>query len=359
MQNEQNPKRVLLTGASGFVGAHTLIHFLHNTDWHIVCPVSFRHEGKSDRIEEMIHRSHPEYLDRVTIITHDLTAPFSKQTIERIGRIDYVVNMASLSNVDDSIKHPREFFLNNVNLMYTMVEFVNDRKKHAEHCSDCFNKFGVVEKFLQISTDEVYGPAPPDYDHKEGEPHRPSNTYSASKAAQEDIGHSEWRQNDLPYIQTNTMNIIGEMQDIGKLMPRAVAYAVKGKTMPIFADKDGSTPGTRKYLHARNQADALLFILRNVPVKRYLDGHTEPEIINVVGEKELSNLEMAKLAASFTGHDLKYELVDFHSARPGHDLRYSLDGSKLAKLGWKAPMSLEKSIESTVKWTLEHPEWML
>lgn len=347
-------KRVLLTGASGFVGSHTLIHFLHNTDWQVVCPVSFRHEGKSDRIWEVLNRSHPEYLDRVTIIVHDLSAPFSDQTIDRMGEIDYIVNMASLSNVDESMKNPRDFFMNNANLMYTMVEYA---KRVWD--LDGINRPPEGKKFLHISTDEVYGAAPAGYDHKEGDPHKPSNTYSASKAAQEDIGHSEWRQSSLPYIQTNTMNIIGEMQDTGKLMPRAVAYAVQGRMMPIFADPSGETPGTRKYLHARNQADALMFILNNVEPDLYVDGHSEPQILNVVGEKEMTNLEMALLAASYTGHELKYELVDFHSARPGHDLRYSLDGSKLAALGWKAPMPLEESVQKTVEWTLEHPEWML
>lgn len=337
-------KRVLLTGASGFVGSHTLIHFLHNTDWEIVCPVSFQHQGKSDRIWEVLHKSHPEYLDRVTIVIHDLTAPFSKQTVERMGEIDYIVNMASRSNVDESIKNSREFFLNNVNLMYSMVEYAYEYP---------------VEKFVHISTDEVFGPADLGQDHKEGSPHRPSNTYAASKAAQEDIGCSEWRQRALPYIQTNTMNIIGEMQDIGKLLPKAVSYAMQGKILPIFVDKQGEASGTRKYLHARNQADALLFILNNVNPQIYLDGHEEPTLINIVGEKELTNLEMALLASSHTGRKLRYKLVDFHSSRPGHDLRYSLDGSKLMNLGWRAPIPLEDSIKSTVQWTLKNQEWIL
>ena len=82
-------------------------------------------------------------------------------------------------------------------------------------------------------------------------------------------------------------------------------------------------------------------------------------MFNIVGDNEISNLDMALLAAKYTGRKLKYELVDFHSARPGHDLRYSLDGTKMAELGWKAPMSFEESVKQTVEWTMAHPEWLL
>jgi dTDP-glucose 4,6-dehydratase len=336
-------KRVLLTGGGGFCGAHTLIHFLHNTDWEIVVTDSFRHMGKTDRVTHMLE-THPEYIPRVTILTHDLTVPFSEQFIERMGKIDYIVNMASQSHVDRSITDPRNFFNNNTNLMWTMVEYAI---KHP------------VEKFLHISTDEVYGPAPEGYDHVEGDYHRPSNPYAASKAAQEDIGHSAWRTYGLPYIQTNTMNIIGEMQDPEKLVPMIIKCAVSGKTMPIFANKDKTAAGTRKYLHARNQADALMFILNNVEPTSYQKGDNAPPLFNVVGEREISNLDMALLVASYTGKDLNYDLVDVHTARPGHDLRYSLDGTKLKKLGWKAPMGFEETVKSTVEWSLDHPEWSL
>jgi len=283
-------------------------------------------------------------VDRVHVIVHDLGVPFSEQAVGRIGKIDYIVNMASESHVDRSITHPRDFVENNVGLMLTMLEYARENP---------------VEKFIQISTDEVYGAAPPGYDHKEGEPHRPSNPYSASKAAQEDLGIAWWRTFGVPVIQTNTMNIIGEMQDPEKLVPRAIKLALEGGTLPIFADKDGKTPGTRKYLHARNQADALLFILNNVDATVYRNGDEDIVRLNIVGDEEKTNLEMALLAASFTGNELDYELVDFHSARPGHDLRYSLDGSKIAALGWKAPLDFESSVKSTVEWTMDNPEWSL
>lgn len=336
-------KRLMITGGGGFCGAHAIMHFLHNTDWEIISVDSFRHMGKPDRIIDMM-TSHPEYVDRLKVLTYDLTVPFTPQFKQKLGHIDYVVNMASLSHVDTSIKSPRDFVNNNVNLMLTMLEYVQENP---------------VEKFLHISTDEVYGPAAVDYSHIEQDFHRPSNPYAASKAAQEDLGHAFWRTYGIPYIQTNTMNIIGEMQDPEKLVPRVIQSVVHGTAMPIFANKDKSAAGTRKYLHARNQADAILFILNNVYPTKWPDVD-EPPVFNVVGERELSNLEMAKLVASFIpDKELKYELVDVHSARPGHDLRYSLDGSKLERLGWTPPMSFEESLKSTVEWSLANPEWSL
>lgn len=332
---------VLLTGGGGFIGAHTFAHIMHNTDWDIVIVDSFRHKGKSDRIAEMLE-SHPDWRARLTVITHDLKAPFSEQTIERIGKIDYVINMASESHVDRSITDPRDFIENNVHLTLTMLEYIRKNP---------------VKKFIQISTDEVYGPAPDGHNHKEGEPHRPSNPYSASKAAQEAIAYSYWRTYDLPICITNTMNIIGEMQDPEKYLPMIIKSVMINSKLTIHASSDGQTIGSRYYLHARNQADALLFLLKNVEFPKYTSG-MEMARYNVVGESELNNLQLAQKVADILGKELRYELVDFHSSRPGHDLRYALDGSKLAALGWKAPLSLDDSLKNTVEWTLAHPEWL-
>lgn len=336
-------KRVLLTGIGGFCGSHILIHLLHNTDWQIIGTDSFRHLGKTDRITQMM-KPYPEYWERVTILTHDLTAPFSSQFKAKLGKIDYILNVASESHVDRSIDNPRDFVNNNVNLMHTMLEYARD-------CP--------VEKFLHISTDEVYGVAPPGYDHVEGDYLRPSNPYAASKGMQELLGHSYWRTFGVPYMQSNTMNILGQLQDPEKLFMKAIRCAVTGDVMPIYANKDKTAAGTRKYLHARNQADGLLFILNNCTPEMYLNGDKEPSMFNIVGEQEISNLDMALLAAKYTGKTLNYEMVNFHESRPGHDLRYSLDGTKMKKLGWKPPMTFEESVKTTVEWTLAHPEWLL
>jgi dTDP-glucose 4,6-dehydratase len=151
------------------------------------------------------------------------------------------------------------------------------------------------------------------------------------------------------------MNIIGEMQDPEKFVPMTIKKVLSGEKMEIHASPTGQI-GSRFYLHARNQADALLHAL-NMPVTHYGDFQA-PQKFHVVGEREVDNLEMAEMVASFVGKELNYELVDFHSSRPGHDLRYALDGAKIAGTGWKAPLSLEESLERTVKWTLDNPEWL-
>lgn len=332
-------KRVLLTGAGGFMGSHILRHILTTTDWHVVCLDSFRHKGLTDRIVQQLLGQNSI---NVKVLTHDLTAPISPLLAEKIGEIDYVINTASESHVDRSIDEPRAFIENNVNLILTMLEYIRQYP---------------VEKFIQISTDEVYGPAPDDHNHLEGEPHRPSNPYSASKAAQEDICYSYWRTYDLPICITNTMNIIGEMQDPEKYLPMIIKKVMAGESVKIHANADGSRIGSRYYLHARNQADALLFILNNIDLPKYSSGEGIAQY-NVVGEYELDNKQLAQKVADVLGKVLRYELVDFHSSRPGHDLRYALDGNKLAEAGWKAPLSLDDSIKSTVEWTIAHPEWL-
>src|SRR5262249_55212273 len=117
------------------------------------------------------------------------------------------------------------------------------------------------------------------------------------------------------------------------------------------------TDGSRFYLHARNYANALMFLLEQVPFPVY-DGENEMERFNVVGE-ERSNREMAELVADFAGFQLSARPVDFHTYRPGHDLRYALDGQKLARLGWVPPLPLEESLERTIEWTMAHPEWLV
>jgi dTDP-glucose 4,6-dehydratase len=339
--------RVLITGAGGFMGSHVMRHFLIKTDWELVLIDSFRHRGKTSRINQQLQGpDEAKWRERITVITHDLTAPIDPQTDKRIGSIDFVLNIASMSHVDTSIVDPRGFIENNVSEVLTMLEWARGRQASLD----------LVKHFVHISTDEVFGPAPAGYDHGETDPHKPSNPYSASKAAQEDILYAYWRTYGLPITRTNTMNVFGEMQDPEKYITKIIKRLKRGEFVPVHCAPDG-TPGSRYYLHARNQADALLFILRLEPV---LYGEGDFTALNIVGEREINNLELARLIAKFMHlvDGFEYHEVDFHSARPGHDLRYALDGARMAALGWRAPYSLEDSLKSTVEWTLEHPEWL-
>lgn len=333
-------KRVLLTGASGFVGSHVLRHLLVNTDWEIVCPTTFTHKGLQDRIRLSVREVDDDYA-RTKVIRCDFTSPISPLTAREFGKIDYVLNVASESHVDRSIEEPAPFIINNVSLMVHILDWA---------------RIAGVEKFVQISTDEVYGPAPDDYAHREWEDlHLPSNPYSASKAAQEDIAFAYWRTYGIPLAITNTMNIIGEMQDPEKYVPMVIKKVILGETVSIHGSLDGRI-GSRFYLHARNQADGLLHVLGlNFP--KY--GETDrPLRLHIAGEREVDNLELAQMIARSVGKTLHHEIVDFHSSRPGHDLRYALDCNNIELTGWKAPLPLEESLEKTVKWTMEHPEWL-
>ncbi len=342
MTNE-NKKRLLLSGCGGSIAVHFLAHFFHNTDWDIVGTDSFRHKGWSDRIVELL-KNHPDWKERLTVITHDLTAPLSSLTKKKIGHVDYIINMASLSDVEASIQDPVPFVQNNVSLVLNMLEFAREVKP---------------EIFIQISTDEVYGASASKFGdlRKEWDAIIPSNPYAASKAAQEAIAISYWRTYGVPLIITNTMNNFGEMQQPSKFPVMIQKAIAEDKTLSIHG-KPGQI-GSRSYIHSRNFADAILFILKNLPPHKHVSLSADrPDRYNIAGDKQLDNLELAQTIAALMGKELKYEMLDAHSARSGHDPHYGLDNTKLFSKGWKSPKTFEDSLAETIKWQSENPEWV-
>jgi dTDP-glucose 4,6-dehydratase len=324
-------KRVLITGGNGFAGFHFVEYALKTTDWEIISLDSFRHMGDSQKAVRN---------KRVTYFTHDCATPIGEVLDKRIGHVDYVVNMAAQSHVDRSIDDPRGFIYNNTQIATEIALWAVFRK---------------VEKFLQVSTDEVYGAAPVGYDHKEWDKIIPSNPYSASKACQEAVVISFWRTYSLPLIITNCMNLIGERQHHEKFVPMVIKNIQRGNEVTIHGNQ--KFIGMRKYLHAKNHAAAILHLLQlpSVPMFPKAD---MPMRVNVVGDVEMNNLEMAEYIAKLMGKKLKYRLVDFHSARPGHDPRYSLDGSLLKKIGFTHPIPFEKAMKETIKWFKKNGEWL-
>lgn len=337
--------KVLLTGVAGFIGAHTLKHFLDSSDWDVIGVDSLEHHGDYRRVEQMVQfakEKNPTLKPKFTFIKADLAKIDPKAFAKKIGKVDHIINMAAESHVDRSIDDPVPFIKNNVDLCVNMLEVARIIKPAT---------------FIQISTDEVYGPM---YDrpYVEWDSEIPSNPYSASKAAQEMIAISYWRTYGVPVVITNTMNNIGEMQDIEKYLPTLVHTITTGGTVKVHAV--GQDIGSRFYLHARNHANALLFIIENLPPAAYDPdrGIVKPDRYHVVGDTHLTNLELARRVAELLKRPLKYKFVDSHTIRPGHDLHYGLDGTKLHELGWQPPMSFEEGLKLTVQHYLDHPEWL-
>lgn len=345
-------KRVLLTGIGGSIAVHFLAHFMHNTDWEIVGIDSFRHKGWTDRVDAILNTDepehpggHPEWKKRLTILTHDLTAPFSQMMMDKIGHIDYIISMASLSDVEASIQDPVPFIRNNVELTVNLLELARVLKP---------------EVFVQISTDEVYGAVSSKHDdlRKEWDPIVPSNPYAASKACQEAIAISYWRTYGVPLIITNTMNNFGEMQQSSKFPAMIQKWLAAGKKVTIHG-RPGEI-GSRSYIHSRNFADAILFLLQNTkPHMHEPNKADKPDRYNIAGDKQLDNLELAQVISKLMGQkELDYELVDTHTQRPGHDPHYGLDNEKIFNLGWRPPKTFEESMKNTVEWQNSHPDWM-
>lgn len=315
--------KILITGASGLVGSHVLKYLLANTDAEFICPCSWEHKGNPLNVPKD---------PRVKIITHDLSTLFCDEAIKSMGPIDYILNIASDSHVDRSITDPVPFVRNNVNIALTMLELARKVKP---------------KMFLQFSTDEVYGSVPENYNSKEWDAIVPSNPYAASKASQEALAISYWRTYGVPVVITNTMNVYSATQDWEKFIPLCVKRILEGDEIKIHAYPDKKRAGTRFYIHADSVAEAMKFIIDNVTpgMNPQVD---RPERLSVVGETEIDNLTLALKIGEILGKEVKYELVDFHSARSGHDLRYALSGDKLANLGWKPSQDFSEKLEKTV-----------
>jgi dTDP-glucose 4,6-dehydratase len=329
------PKRILLTGAGGFAGSHMLRAILRNTEMDVVCLATFRHKGLQDRIKIVLSENE-DYSKRTKVVIQDLASPISSITSIDIGKIDYVINFASESHVDRSIKYPVKFISNNVAIVLNLLEWARNKQ---------------IQRFVQISTDEVYG------DHDSDDPSnewesilKPSNPYSASKAAQESICLAYARTYDIPMTITNTVNMFGETQDPEKFIPRVIGQVLRGEPVKIHALTENQI-GSRVYLHASNNADAILFLLS------HLDS-SEQSKFHISSQDIVSNLRMAELVAEQIGKNLIAEF-DFEVInRPGHDFHYALNGSRLTELGWRQPETLSQGLSNVINWYLKNELWL-
>lgn len=325
--------KILITGGCGFIGHHFVEHIFKNTDWEIVVidRLSYASNG-FERLRDTDTLNTP----RIKVFTCDLILPISEGLIKEIGDIDYIVHMAAETHVDNSIKNPQLFLDNNIKSTFNLLEYSR-------------NHLPNLKTFFYFSTDEVFGPALGDTLYKEWDRHNPTNPYSASKSAAEQICIAYENTYKTPLMIVNVMNAFGERQHVEKFIPLCIKKLLDGDKIYIHSYPDKKKSGTRFYIHGRNIAEAVLFLIKNGKIG---------EKYNISGEKEVSNLEMAQLISKFMNKELDYEMVDFHSDRPGHDLRYGLDGNKIFNMGFKLPLNFEESLRKTVEWTLENKKWL-
>ena len=319
--------KILVTGAAGFIGHHLVARLL-TQDNEITILDRLDHSGNLNRLAEI------GAIGNVRFAYHDLRAGINSQLAAQLGRQDWIVHMAAATHVDRSISDPMSFVQDNVVSTCNILEYAKQ----------------VQSRFLYFSTDEVFGPAPSGVRYKEDDRYHSTNPYAATKAGAEELCVAYHNTYKLPVIITHTMNVFGQRQHPEKFIPNTIVKVRDGKTVTIHADASRTKAGSRFYIHAQSVADAVCFLF---------DHGKAGEKYNIVGEREVDNLELAQLIAKYVGKTLKYEMVDFHSQRPGHDLRYALDGYKMAKMGWRPPSTFEDSLMQTVRWTLASPKWLL
>lgn len=341
-------KSVLITGGAGFIGHHCVERWL-KLGWHVQVLDSFKHKGTFTRLN-MIPDVRWYLMDgSLEVHYHDLNAPLDFALIEKIklssgkNGLDYIVNMASNSAVERSNQDPTECWTNNCNIILHMLEAARALKPRL---------------FFQISTDEVYGDCYEEEPHKEWSTLRPSNVYSASKAAQEQLCFAYYKSFKVPVVITNTMNNYGERQDPEKFIPKLIGMIHRGETVPIYTSKDGVV-GDRYYVHCKDHAQAIEF-LGNLYAQQYefYDEPDKPLKVNIAGCTKVSNMTMARTVAKLMNSIINVELVHPESTRPSYDLSYGLDSSLLDTLGWSETTTLEDGLRDVVKFTLEHSEWM-
>ena len=340
-------KNVLITGGAGFIAHHVIDRILSSTDWNIVSLDRLDFSGNLNRLHDVVSAYPAEVQKRVKIIFHDLKAEINPLIANMIGKdINYVLHLAAGSHVDRSIEFPMEFVMDNVVGTANLLQWARGLDN--------------LDQFVYFSTDEVFGPAPNTVKYKEYDRYNSSNPYSATKAGAEELCVAFENTYKMPIIVTHTMNVFGERQHPEKFIPLCIQKVRDGESITIHSDSSRTVPGSRHYIHAKDVADGLMFILDNLQDYKHTGDYGDAKCpkFNLVGPEEVNNLQLAQMIADAQGKELLYEMIDFHSARPGHDLRYALDGGLLKELGWEPSIKLSDRVVEVVEWTLANTRWL-
>ena len=311
-----------VTGGAGFIGSNYILYLFekYGDDITVINYDKLTYAGNKANLESVEQRSN------YVFIHGDIC---DNEMVERVFsyyKPDYVINFAAESHVDRSIGSPEDFIKTDTLGVFYLLEA--SRKIQ-------------IKRFIQISTDEVYGSIE-EGKFIEESPIFPSSPYSASKAGGDRLAYSYFVTYGLPVIITRASNNYGPMQYPEKLIPLFITNAMNDKKLPIYGDGKN----IRDWLYVKDHCTAIEFILHNG-----IDG----EIYNIGGNCEKENMEITKEILSATGKD--ESLIKYIKDRAGHDRRYALDDTKLTKLGWNREYNFETGMKITADWYKNNREW--
>ncbi len=312
-------KTYLVTGGAGFIGSN-FVHYLLNKedDIYILNLDKLTYAGNLDNLRNIESDSRHEF------IKGDICVPEIVNPLVRDANI--IVNFAAESHVDRSIGQPDDFIRTDVYGTFVLLEAARE--------------FGV-EKFVQISTDEVYGSTLGE-SFKETDPLMPSSPYSASKAGADRLAYSYQVTYDIPVLITRCSNNYGPYQHPEKLIPLFVTNALENQNLPIYGDGKN----VRDWIYVEDHCSAIDVVIRE---------GKNGEVYNIGSGNEKTNLDITYFILNQTGKSK--ELMTYVTDRLGHDRRYSLNWEKLKQLGWKPEHELNQGLRETVKWYEENRWW--
>jgi dTDP-glucose 4,6-dehydratase len=313
--------KILVTGGLGFIGSNFILHVLKNYPKIEIINLDAGLTGSNINNLKEIEKS-----KNYNFVSGNIN---DKSCVEKIIKdVDGVINFAAESHVDRSILDSKPFLESNIMGVYSLLDTIRTKKPEI--------------KFLQISTDEVFGSLSTSF-AKEEDVFRPSNPYSASKASAELIAYSYFKTYNMNILITRCTNNFGPRQSPEKIIPKTIFRAQKGMKIPIY----GLGNNVRDWLYVEDHCDAIM--------KVFLNGKNG-ESYNISDSNELTNIELVEkiLEHLNKSKDLIYHVED----RPGHDMRYGVDSSKIRKeLGWKPKFSIDENLEKTISWYLENDKW--
>jgi dTDP-glucose 4,6-dehydratase len=316
-------KNILVTGGAGFIGSNFINHILESHDDYFIVNIDkLTYAGNLENLKPSESKSNYRFI-KGDICNHEIVDYiFNKYSIK------YVINFAAESHVDRSILGSEIFYRTNVIGTNVLLE-----------ASRRYN----IEKFLQISTDEVYGSLGDTGLFSESNPLSPNSPYSSSKTAADMMAMAFYHTYGLPVVITRCSNNYGPLQFPEKLIPLMIINALHNKKLPIYGD--GLNVRDWIYVIDHNKAAELVFEKGKVG-----------EVYNVGASREMKNIEIVKLILSKLGKD--ESLIEYVKDRPGHDRRYAIDSSKIQnELGWKPTFEFEEAMSSTVEWYLNNKKW--